>query len=260
MEDNAVSLYKSARRKFIITKLLQIYIQNSEYLKSAGLTQKNKSISNWKELFDQQDSALVSSLTSKFRTLFSDAFDRALSLEGEYASSPVHQALNCTFAIRPKAGSVSIAWAQTGPTCTETLWEEFLRPIMNTVPYFSYHSYYYDRYRSSIRISYSITGPSWQKIQDYLVGRTQLLPTDADLTEFFIQPHIEKLKEVFARLGEIPPLVAAKVQAAAEAERQKQEEQNARFASSSYTAGDFITVRNTPVIFTPSPVVSTLVR
>ncbi len=219
MEDNAVSLYRTARHKLIITKFLRVYIRNSEYLKSAGLTQKNKSISNWKDLYAQLNSKDTARLIAeKFSAIFSDAFARAIE---PLKLLPEHQALACVVLPKIKTGDISVYWTATVRSDQYAEWEELLRPLVTdfnqNAGQMSPMSYGHNRYRNTLNIAYAKAFHLFPKINQIFNDPTGGLPSDEQLEAFLIQPRLETLRLAFQKVGELPGLVAAKAEARAAA-------------------------------------------
>lgn len=238
MDDNAVSLYRATRQKLLITKLLRVYIRNSEYLKSAGLTQKNKSISTWKDVYDQPNfKTAIPMVLSKFMTIFSDAFSRAVKPLKE---APEHQALRCDVVVVPKSGVVNVSWRVTDPVLA--LWDPMLSEISTQFTRFNYR---FDRYRNSYNLDFSINLGIRSILNGFFHSASGGLPSDTELEELLVQPYVEQLTRVFNLVGQLPARAAAAV--AAEQERVRLLEEAKRIERENfYKASDFIPDRHSP--------------
>lgn len=72
-------LFRRGLLKTNLINALNVYIENSNYLKEIGLTKKNKPLSMWEDVLNSKDistGTVNSFLTNKFSSLFKDAFDR----------------------------------------------------------------------------------------------------------------------------------------------------------------------------------------
>lgn len=238
MDDNAVSLYRATRQKLLITKLLRVYIRNSEYLKSAGLTQKNKSISTWKDVYDQPNfKTAIPMVLSKFTTIFSDAFSRAVKPLKE---APEHQALRCDVVVVPKSEVVNVSWRVTDPVLA--LWDPMLSEISTQFTRFNYR---FDRYRNSYNLDFSINLGIRSILNGFFHSASGGLPSDTELEELLVQPYVEQLTRVFNLVGQLPARAAAAV--AAEQERVRLLEEAKRIERENfYKASDFIPDRHSP--------------
>ena len=238
----------------MLTKLLQIYIKNSEYLKSAGLTQKNKSIVHWRDLFNQSNSAIIlDELSRKLSAILVDGMER---VSRSRSKTPVHAEMRCSPSVAAsRHGSWVLGvidWFPLPQNHTQVIWEPLVTELLaqlTMLPTGVTFRADWDRYRKILQMKLTVDIPVSSILTPLLDFNNSCLFDTAGANSLLVQPYVESIIRVFDMVAELPVKAEAKIaENKARLDAEYQAAAYPVFVTSVYSSTDFVPARVIPTV------------